>query len=106
MRAVRKLLDGGLRQDAARRIIGNASGQRGRYFVDNQRFISAAMRSRPASPSASLRCCPNGILRASAITSVARACQSRLWADWAEIDLGGEPVMMLSSNSESATRPA
>jgi hypothetical protein len=40
-------------------------GERGRHFADNQRFISAAMRSRPASPSASLRRCPNGILRAS-----------------------------------------
>jgi hypothetical protein len=46
------------------------SGQGEHYFVDNQRFISAAMRSRPASPSASLRSCPNGVLRASAITSV------------------------------------
>jgi hypothetical protein len=69
--------------------------QKGPYFVDDQRFISAAMRSRPASPSASLRRCPNGILRASAITSVARASQSWLWADCANIRLRGELIMML-----------
>lgn len=69
---------------------------RERYFVDNQRFISAAMRNRPASSSALLRCCPSGILRASAITFVARASQSRLWAEWADVGLGGEPIMMLS----------
>ncbi len=75
---------------------------RTRYFVDNQRFISAAMRNRPASSSALLRCCPSGILRASAITLVARASQSRLWAEWADVGLGGEPIMMLSKKSEGA----
>jgi hypothetical protein len=65
------------------------------YFAYNQRFISAAMRSRPACSSASLRCCPNGILRASAITSVARASQSWLCADCANIRLRGELIMML-----------
>jgi hypothetical protein len=38
------------------------------------------MRKRPASLSASLRRCPNGILRASAITSVARSSHERLSA--------------------------
>jgi hypothetical protein len=65
------------------------------YFVDNQRFISAATRSRPASASASLRCRPNGILRALAITSVARASQSWLRTDCANIRLRGELIMML-----------
>jgi hypothetical protein len=69
--------------------------RKGPHFVDNQRFISAAMRNCPASPSASLRRCPNGILRASAITSVARASQSWLWADCANIRLRGELIMML-----------
>jgi hypothetical protein len=68
------------------------SKQGGHYFVDNQRFISAAMRSRPASTSASLRRSPNGMLRASAITPVARISQSWLWAGWADIGLGGETI--------------
>jgi hypothetical protein len=83
----------GLIRRLVEQVRGTATGWP--HFVDNQRFISAAMRSRPASPSASLRRSPNGILRASAITSVARASQSWLWSDWAEIDLGGEPTMML-----------
>jgi hypothetical protein len=69
--------------------------QKGPYLVDNQRFISAARRNRPASPSASLRRCPNDILRTSAITSVARASQSWLWADGANMRLTGELIMML-----------
>ena len=77
---------------------------RGRYFIDNQRFISAAMRSRPASPSASLRRCPSGILRASAITSVARASQSRLWANRADTGLEEEPTIICARTGESACR--
>jgi hypothetical protein len=51
------------------------------YFVDSHRSISATMRSRPASLSASLRGCPSGILRASAMIFVARTSQLQLWAD-------------------------
>jgi len=78
---------------------------RGRYFIDNQRFISAAMRSRPASPSASLRRCPSGILRASAITSAARASQSWLWADWTVVGLGEEPIIILCSDKKEHSMP-
>src|SRR5450631_843007 len=59
------------------------------------------MRSRAASSRASLRRCPSGILRASAITSVARASQSWLCADWEDIGLGGEPIILLSSNKRA-----
>jgi hypothetical protein len=80
------------------------SGQGRSYFVDNPHFISEAMRSLPASPSASLRRCPSGSLRVSAITSVARASQSWLCADRTVIRPGGDPIIMLCPNSESPMR--
>ena len=70
-----------------RRLISTCSG---RVIMCSHRMGQLSARKNVPSPS----------------TSVARASQSWLWADWAEIDLGGEPIMMLSSNSESATRPA
>jgi hypothetical protein len=47
-------------------------------------------------------------LRACAITSVARASQSSLWADRADIGLEEEPAIIFARTSESAqhTRPA
>jgi hypothetical protein len=68
----------------------------GFYFVGNQRFISAAMRSRPACPSASLRRCPSGIMRASEIISVARASQSWLCTGWTTIRAAGPPIINAS----------
>jgi hypothetical protein len=60
---------------------------------------------KPSSSSASLRRCPNGLLRASAITSVALASQSWLWADWADIGLGEEPIMILCSDTRERNAP-
>ena len=62
------------------------------------------MRSRPASSSAPLRRCPSGILRACAITSVARASQSRLWANRANTGLEEEPTIICARTGESARR--
>jgi len=59
------------------------------------------MRSRPASPSASLRCGPGGILRAAAITSVARASQCCPWADGPVLRSGGA-LMMVSTRGRNA----
>jgi hypothetical protein len=81
--------------------IAKLPGWHGFYFVDNQRFISAAMRSRPASPSASLRRCPSGILRASSIISVARVSQSWLCVDWTTIRPAGKSIMNASFAGES-----
>jgi hypothetical protein len=98
------LLVNQLRLQMIRSAIAKLPGWRGFYFVDNQRFISAAMRSRPASPSASLRRCPSGILRASPIISVARASQSWLCADWRTIRAVGTPIMNASLDGERIRR--
>ena len=62
----------------AERAIEYDGRQAYRYFFDNRRSISAATRKRPASIRASLRSDPSGILRASAMISVARSSQARL----------------------------